>query len=200
MQIFVVLPMGNSITLTVNPANTVRSVKDQIQGKAAIPRRKQRLIFNDVTLENGQKLRDYNIQKPFDYNIKKMLTLHVALRIKGAGKRAKPDTSSYVQILSKPIPMTDDPVAIAHAVLLNDVLIDPWLRSKSLAELFAMQKWSEEHPVTGNLDFIIKRYIDYVNEVQNLEARPLTNAFEPLFPHAPEKHKNVCVQMLFFSM
>ena len=63
MQIFVKTQTGKTITIEVEPTDSIEAIKEKIFEKEGILPENQLLIFNGEQLNEGKTLSDYNIQK-----------------------------------------------------------------------------------------------------------------------------------------
>jgi len=75
MQIFVATLPGKTITIEVEPLDTIEKVKAKIEYKEGVPAVEQRLTFGVKPLEDDKAL--------FDYNIQNGSTIHLMLRMHG---------------------------------------------------------------------------------------------------------------------
>ena len=75
MQIFVKTLTGKTITVDVQPSDTMETLKVLIQSKEGIPQNKQQLVFSGKQLEDNRTFADYAIPKES--------TLHLVLRLRG---------------------------------------------------------------------------------------------------------------------
>ena len=75
MQVFVKTLIGQTITLEVQPSDTVRMLKEKLRAKEDIPPDQQRLIYSGRQLEDEERLSYYNIHN--------LSTIHLVLRVRG---------------------------------------------------------------------------------------------------------------------
>ena len=78
MQIFVKTISGKTITLDVQPNDTIDEVKAMIQNINSIPPDQQILTCRGKLLQDGEKTLS-------DYEIQEKITLHLLLRLCGSG-------------------------------------------------------------------------------------------------------------------
>lgn len=114
MQIFVKTLTGKTITLEVEPGDSISAVKTKIQEKEGIPPANQQLTYQDKLLENdNETLAGYNIQKES--------TLHLKLRLSPGTAENSTDVSDEAA-LKAAVQIDNNYIRLAGNIDLTDPL------------------------------------------------------------------------------
>jgi ubiquitin len=162
-EIFIKTLNGKTITLKVEPSDTIADVKAKIKVTEKVPVEQQRLKYAGKGLQNAVTLGDYNIPNH--------ATFHMTLPLVGSGpKRGRVEALEIPNIYEKPPTLVDDITEVKAGLMMSDIKIDGWLKSLSVEQLNDLLEDANQMKEGGKLDVHVSRFCDKIAEYSKLKA------------------------------
>ena len=167
---------------------TMGTVMEMVQAKKGFEDNTMKLVYNAKRVEPFRSVRDYS-------ETRGEITLYIAPRIKGGGKRAKMDANNNNEnkqqgdipiVYAPPVRQPDDVAVVGAALAIANVNITGWLDSLDVSTLVELQtKFDTSVKASSHIDKHVHTVVGFIKEYMDLQVIMRGKSVRPGGPVGP---------------